>query len=61
MPLVSKRKLQKDIEAKMYETFWEAISKVKSKSEVQGFLSDLLSPVERTIIPKKIKNKQLII
>ena len=61
MPLVSKRKLQKDIEAKMYETFWEAISKVKSKSEVQGFLSDLLSPVESTMVAKRLAIAALLL
>ena len=45
----------------MYETFWEAISKVKSKSEVQSFLSDLLSPVERTMIAKRLAIAALLL
>jgi|SRR3989344_1541850 len=61
MPLVSRRKLYKEIETRMYETFWEAISKVKSKSEVQSFLSDLLSPVERTMIAKRLAIAALLL
>lgn len=61
MPLVSKRKLYKEIEDKMYETFWEAISKLKSKEDVQSFISDLLSPVERMMIAKRLAIAALLL
>lgn len=54
MPLVSKRKIPQDIEEKMYETLWEAISQLRSRGEIQKFLNDLLSPVERQMIAKRI-------
>ena len=54
MPLVSKRKVHQDIEEKMYETFWEAISQLRAKGDIQRFLGDLLSPVEQQMIAKRI-------
>ena len=54
MSQVSKRKIHKDIEEKMYETFWEAISQLRAKADVQRFLNDLFSPVERQMIAKRI-------
>ncbi|MBI2599217.1 hypothetical protein HYW40_03290, partial [Candidatus Curtissbacteria bacterium] len=54
MPLVSKRKLSKNIEERMFETLWEAISKLNSKQDIQSFLADLLSPVEIQMIAKRM-------
>lgn len=61
MPLVSKRKLYRKIEDKMFETFWEAISKLKSKEEIRSFVSDLLSPVERMMIAKRLAIAALLL
>lgn len=54
MPQVSKRVLRKEIEEKVTETFLEAISQVRDKAEVQLFINDLLSPVERVMLAKRM-------
>ena len=54
MPLVSRRVLSKNTEEKIYHTLWEAISKLKSKEEIRLFLNDLLSPIERIMIAKRL-------
>lgn len=54
MPQVSKRILSKEIEAKIAETLLEAVSQLRTKSEVADFLQDLLSPVEKIMISKRL-------
>ena len=54
MPQISKRKLHKNIATEINETFWEAISQLRSKSEIQSFLNDLLSPIERQMLSKRL-------
>jgi len=54
MSQVSKRFLAKDIELKLYQTLWESLAKLKSQNEIQAFLADLLSPVERTMVAKRL-------
>lgn len=61
MSQVSKRKVHHDIEEKMYETLWEAISQLKSRDDIQNFLNDLFSPVERQMITKRIAIAALLI
>jgi uncharacterized protein YerC len=51
---VSKKVLNKQIEEQMFETLWEAISEVKNKADVKMFLGDLLSPVERIMVAKRL-------
>lgn len=54
MSQVSRRRVPKEIENKIFETLLEAVSKVKSSKEVNSFLSDLLSPVEKIMIAKRL-------
>lgn len=54
MSQVSRRKVSKEIENKIFETLLEAVSTVKSSNEVRSFLSDLLSPVEKIMIAKRL-------
>lgn len=54
MSQVSRRKVPKEIENKIFDTLLEAISTVKSAREVSSFLSDLLSPVEKIMIAKRL-------
>ena len=54
MPQVSRRKLNKEVANKIFETLLEAVSQMRSKSEVSMFINDLLSPVERTMIAKRL-------
>lgn len=53
MTQVSRRILQRDIEQKVAGTFLEAISQVRDKNEVQLFINDLLTPVERIMLAKR--------
>lgn len=54
MSRVSKRILNQQVEEQMFETLWEAVSQVKSKADVKLFMVDLLSPVERIMIAKRL-------
>ena len=54
MSQVSRRKVAKEIENKILETLLEAISTIKTSKEVNLFLSDLLSPVEKIMISKRL-------
>lgn len=54
MSQVSKRKIQPEIELRIYETLWEAFSKLNSSSEIKSFLGDLLSPIEKIMIAKRL-------
>ena len=54
MSQVSKRFVHKQVESKMYETLFEALKHLKSKEEIQSFLADLLSPIEKTMLAKRL-------
>ena len=45
----------------MLETLWEAVSQVKSKEEVKLFLNDLLTPVERVMVTKRLAVAALLL
>ncbi|OGD92719.1 hypothetical protein A3C33_02270 [Candidatus Curtissbacteria bacterium RIFCSPHIGHO2_02_FULL_42_58] len=45
----------------MFETLWEAISQVRDKDDVQIFLNDLLSPIERVMIAKRLAIAALLL
>ena len=61
MPLVSKRILPKGVEEKISETLLEAVSQVKDRGEVSAFINDLLSPVERLMVGKRLAIAVLLI
>lgn len=54
MPQVSKRVLRKEVEEQIAETLLEAVSQLRSKSDVSAFLKDLLSPVEKIMVSKRL-------
>ncbi|MDO8487412.1 MAG: Trp family transcriptional regulator [Candidatus Curtissbacteria bacterium] len=54
MSQVSRRLLDKRIEEQIFETLWEAISQLKDKKDIQIFLNDLLTPVERIVLAKRL-------
>lgn len=45
----------------MYETLWEAFSTLKSSADIQSFLNDLLSPIEKTMIAKRLAIAALLL
>ena len=54
MTQVSRRLLNKQIEQQIFETLWEAISQLKNKTEIQIFLTDLVTPTERIVLAKRL-------
>ena len=61
MTQVSKRYLSPNIQERMFEIFVNAISKAKYKSDVDGFLMDLLSPTERIMLAKRLAIAYLLV
>lgn len=45
----------------MFETLWEVISKINSRSEIKDFVSDILSPTEKTMIAKRLAIASLLL
>lgn len=54
MTQVSKRQLAKQMEKKVYETFWETIGKLNKKEEADLFFSDLFTKAERVNFVKRL-------
>lgn len=54
MAKVSKRFLNKDLEDYMFDLFVKAIIDLDNPIDVKNFLEDLLSPVEKTMLMKRL-------
>jgi len=54
MTKVSKRLLNKDLENRIFEVFTKTLVDLKNSEDVQSFLNDLLSPVERIMLVKRL-------
>lgn len=54
MTKVSKRLLNKDLENRIFEVFIKTIVDLKNPDDVQNFINDLLSPVERIMLVKRL-------
>lgn len=54
MSQVSKRVVKAEVQEKIAETLLEAISQLKNKQDIQAFVDDLLTPVERVMISKRL-------
>lgn len=54
MSRVSKRILNKTVEDQIFETLWESLSQIHDKDDIQLFLNDLLFPVERIMVAKRL-------
>lgn len=54
MTQVSKRILSKQLESKVYASFWETIVKIKKPSEADIFFSDLFTRAERINFTKRL-------
>lgn len=53
MSKVSKKIMNKDLEERMYEVFWDAISGIQSAEQAQKFLNSFISDVENTMLAKR--------
>src|SRR5579864_5286067 len=54
MPQVSRRTLSKPIEKKMFAIFFKSLARLSNPLEIEQFLFDLLGPVERTMLAKRL-------
>ena len=54
MTQVSKHFMNPKIEKKVYEVFINSVKNTKSSDEVIDFLNDLLTPVEKTVLSKRV-------
>ena len=54
MSKVSKRILNKNLEDRIFEVFIKIIVDLKNPNDVQNFINDLLSPVERIMLVKRL-------
>ena len=54
MTKVSKRLLDKDLENRIFEVFTKSIVELKNSDDVKSFLNDLLSPVEKIMLVKRL-------
>lgn len=61
MSQVSKRQLNKDIEVRVLNTLWDALSYVHTASQSQRFLEDLLTPTEKVMLSKRLTIAVLLI
>ena len=54
MTQVSRYPVHKDVETRMFEVLRETISQLRSSEEIEDFLHDFLSPVERIMLAKRL-------
>jgi|SRR3989344_765306 len=54
MTKVSKRLIDKNLEDRMFEVFTKTLIDLKNPEDVQNFLNDLLSPIERVMLVKRL-------
>jgi len=54
MPQVSRYPLSKEIEERMFKIFWKSLARLSSSGTIQKFLDDLLSPVEKIMLAKRL-------
>lgn len=54
MPLISKRSLPPNLEIKLFELFFESLAGLSSKADIEKFLFSLISPVEKTMLAKRL-------
>lgn len=53
MAQVSKRRLDPQIESRMFALFWRSLSRFTSSEQAADFFSDLLSQTEKTMLVKR--------
>lgn len=54
MSQISRRQLDKSLENRLYEIFWNALAKINNKEGVSAFLSDVFTPTEKLMISKRL-------
>lgn len=54
MTQVSRLPLRKEIENRIFEIFLSSLARVRQKEEVESFIRDLLSPIEKIMLAKRL-------
>lgn len=54
MSQVSKRLINQKIEERMFEVFFGSLAELNKKEDIEAYLFDLLSPVERVMLAKRL-------
>src|SRR3989338_9187680 len=54
MTMVSRRKINKQLEKYVFELFVKTIIDLKTEADVADFLQDILSPTERVMLTKRL-------
>ena len=54
MSQISKYPVHRDVEKRMFEIFKTTISNLKHSEEIEDFLEDFLSPVEKIMLAKRL-------
>lgn len=54
MTQVSRYPIHKDVEKRMFEIFKASISHLRSSEDIEDFLEDFLSPVEKIMLAKRL-------
>lgn len=60
MTQVSKHKLRFEVENRIYELLNDSFSEIRDKDEFNNFLDDFLSPIEKTVLAKRLAIAVLI-
>jgi len=61
MPKVSRKKLDKDIEEKIYQQFWNSIAKINSVDKASQFFSDIFTESEKIMVSKRLAAAILLV
>ncbi len=54
MPQVSRRTLSRDTEKKLFAIFFKSLARLSNPTDIEKFLGDLLGPVEKTMLAKRL-------
>lgn len=54
MSQISRRKMNESVEQKVFSLFSEVLVNLNKKEEIESFITDLLSPTERTMLAKRL-------
>lgn len=61
MSQVSKIRLAKDVEERMYKIFWSSIAGLRRAKEVEAFFSELLTKTEKIMLAKRLAIATLLL
>ncbi len=53
MTQISKRRLSKDVEDRMFDLFWRSLTRLGSQEETAEFFSDILTATEKVMLAKR--------